>query len=52
MQYLGLAVLNWTTTLENTFNDQVYLKKAIDNFKTPTRSRLQEKKNEWKRNNY
>ena len=44
--YLELEILNGTTTLDNTTNDQVYLKDAIDNFKKSARPRLQEKINE------
>ena len=41
--FLGFAIWNVTTTLENAYNDQVYLKVVIDNFKKSTRPRLLEK---------
>ena len=43
MQYFGLAISNGTTTLENSANDQVYLKDANNNLKKSTRPWLQEK---------
>ena len=36
-------ISNGTTTLESAYNDQVYLKEAVDNFKKSMRPRLLEK---------
>ena len=36
MKCLGLTILNETDRLENSIDDQVYLKEAIDNLKKST----------------
>ena len=46
IQCFRLAISNGTTTLENTVDDQAYLKDAIHEFKKSTRIRLIEKINE------
>lgn len=43
MQSLGVSILNGTIALENSINDQVYLKEAINNLRNSTGPRLPEK---------
>ena len=41
MRSFGIAISNGTTGVENAYNDQAYLKQAINDLKKTARSRLQ-----------